>query len=78
METNVGVIYDSRIAARVKWKVYKTVVRPAMMYDLETVTLTKRHEVEMTTLGVIKIESAERSAEGQLRLDRLETHLDGN
>ena len=42
-----GVICDKRIPARVKGKVYKTVVRPSMMYGLETVPLTKRHEAEL-------------------------------
>lgn len=37
-------IYDKRIKAKVKGKVYKTVVRPAMLYGLETVTLTKKKE----------------------------------
>ena len=42
-----GVICDRRVPARVKGKVYKVAVRPAMLYGLETVTLTKRQEAEM-------------------------------
>ncbi|KAI5608703.1 hypothetical protein C0J50_9541 [Silurus asotus] len=42
-----GVICDSRVSARMKGKVYKTVVRPAMLYGLETVALSKRQEVEL-------------------------------
>ena len=42
-----GVICDRRLPARVKAKVYKVAVRPAMLYGLETVALTKRQEVEM-------------------------------
>ena len=42
-----GVICDRRVPARVKGKVYKVAVRPAMLYGLETVSLTKRQEVEM-------------------------------
>lgn len=42
-----GVMCDRRIAAGVKGKVYKTVVRPAMMYGLQTVALSKRLEVEL-------------------------------
>ena len=38
-----GVICDRRVPARVKGKVYKVAVRPAM----ETVALTKRQEAEM-------------------------------
>ena len=35
------VICDRRVPARVKGKVYKVAVRPAMLYGLETVALTK-------------------------------------
>ena len=42
-----AVICDRRVPARVKGKVYKVAVRPAMLYGLETVALTKRHEAEM-------------------------------
>ena len=39
-----GVICDRRVPARVKGKVYKVAVRPAMLYGLETVALTKKQE----------------------------------
>ena len=42
-----GVICDRRVPARVNGKVYKVAVRPAMLYRLETVALTKRQEAEM-------------------------------
>ena len=42
-----GVICDRRVPARVKGKVYKVAVRPAMLYGLETVALTKRQEADM-------------------------------
>ena len=42
-----GVICDRRVPARVTGKVYKVAVRPAMVYGLETVALTKRQEAEM-------------------------------
>ena len=42
-----GVICDRRVPARVKGKLYKVVVRPSMLYGLETVALTKRQEAEM-------------------------------
>ena len=42
-----GVICDRMVPARVKGKVYKTVVRPAMLYGLETVAMTKRQEAEL-------------------------------
>ena len=41
------VICDRRVPARVKGKVYKVAVRPAMLYGLETVALTKRQEAKM-------------------------------
>ena len=42
-----GVICDRKVPARVKGKVYKVAVRPAMLYGLDTVALTKRQEAEM-------------------------------
>ena len=36
----LGVICDRRLLASVKGKVYSTVVRPAMVYGLETVAVT--------------------------------------
>ena len=42
-----GVICDRRVSSRVKGKVYRVAVRPAMLYGLETVALTKRQEAEM-------------------------------
>ena len=42
-----GVICDRRLRARVKGKVYSSMVRPAMVYGLETVAVTKRQVEEM-------------------------------
>ncbi|KAK3519958.1 hypothetical protein QTP70_008901 [Hemibagrus guttatus] len=42
-----GVLCHRKIAARIKGKVYRTVVRPAMLYGLETVSLRKRQESEL-------------------------------
>ncbi|KAK3568517.1 hypothetical protein QTP86_008630 [Hemibagrus guttatus] len=42
-----GVLCDQKISARIKGKVYRTVVRPAMLYGLETVPLRKRQESEL-------------------------------
>ena len=42
-----GVICDRRLSARVKGKVYSSVVRTAMMYGLETVAITKKQVEEM-------------------------------
>ena len=41
------VICDRRLPARVKGKVYSSVVRPAMVYRLETVAVTKKQVEEM-------------------------------
>jgi len=41
-----GVICDRRVSARMK-KVNKTVVRPAMLYSIETAPLTQRQEAEL-------------------------------
>ena len=42
-----GVICDKRLPARVKGKVYSSVVRPAMVYGLETLAVTKKQVEEM-------------------------------
>ena len=42
-----GVICDKRLPARVKGKAYSSVVRPAMVYGLETVAVTKKQVEEM-------------------------------
>ena len=42
-----GVICDRRLPARVKGKVYSSVVRPAMVYGLEIVAVTKKQVEEM-------------------------------
>ena len=42
-----GIICDRRLPARVKGKVYSSVVRPAMVYGLETVAVTKKQVEEM-------------------------------
>ncbi|KAK3514022.1 hypothetical protein QTP70_001284 [Hemibagrus guttatus] len=62
-----GVLCDRRISARIKGKVYRTVVRPAMLYGLETVSLRKRLESELE-LAELKIL---RFSLGVTRLDRI-------
>lgn len=41
-----GVICERRVPKSVKGKVHKTVARPAMLYGLEAVTLTKGQEAD--------------------------------
>ena len=40
-------ICDRRLSACANGKVYKTIVRPAMLYGLETVPLTKKQQAEL-------------------------------
>ena len=42
-----GVICERRLPARVKGKVYSSMIRPAMVYGLETVAVTKKQVEEM-------------------------------
>ena len=48
-----GVIFDRRLPAKVKGKVYSSVVRPVMVYGLETVAITKKQveEIEVAEVG---------------------------
>ena len=48
-----GVICDRRLPARVKEKVYSLVVRPAMVYGLETVAVTKK-QVEVAEMKMLR------------------------
>ncbi|KAK3514261.1 hypothetical protein QTP70_012099 [Hemibagrus guttatus] len=63
----LGVLCDRKISARIKGKVYRTVVRPAMLYGLETVSLRKRQESE---LEVAELKMLSFSL-GVTRLDRI-------
>ena len=48
-----GVICDRRLPARVKGKVHSSVVvRPAMVYGLEMVAITKKQAEEMEVAGM--------------------------
>ncbi|KAK3568353.1 hypothetical protein QTP86_004945 [Hemibagrus guttatus] len=77
-----GVLCDRKISARIKGKVYRTVVRAAMLYGLETVSLRKRQESELEvaelkmlrfSLGVTGLGMS--TSEGQLMLDVWGTKL---
>ncbi|KAI5085143.1 hypothetical protein C0J45_23845, partial [Silurus meridionalis] len=61
-----GVICDRRVYARMKGKVYRTVVRPAMLYGLETVALSKRQEAELEVAELKML----RFSLGLTRMDR--------
>ena len=46
------VLCDRKLSARVKDKIYKSVVRPAMLYGTETVAVTKRQVGKMEVAGL--------------------------
>ncbi|KAK3554170.1 hypothetical protein QTP70_019102 [Hemibagrus guttatus] len=62
-----GVLCDQGEESRIKGKVYRTGVRPAMLYGLETVSLRKRQESELE-VAELKIL---RFSLGVTRLDRI-------
>ncbi|KAK3524421.1 hypothetical protein QTP70_027975 [Hemibagrus guttatus] len=62
-----GVLCDRKISVRIKGKVYRTVVRAAMLYGLETVSLRKRQESELEVAELKML----RFSLGVTRLDRI-------
>ncbi|KAK2899617.1 hypothetical protein Q8A73_012746 [Channa argus] len=62
-----GVLCDKRVSARMKGKVFKTVVRPAMLFGLETVALKKRQEAELEVAELKML----RLSLGVTRMDRI-------
>ncbi|KAK3565881.1 hypothetical protein QTP86_019641 [Hemibagrus guttatus] len=62
-----GVLCDRKISARIKGKVYRTVVRAAMLYGLETVSLRRRQESELEVAELKML----RFSLGVTRLDRI-------
>ncbi|KAK3530562.1 hypothetical protein QTP86_027920 [Hemibagrus guttatus] len=62
-----GVLCERKISVRIKGKVYRTVVRPAMLYGLETVSLRKRQESELEVAELKML----RFSLGVTRLDRI-------
>ncbi|KAK3542749.1 hypothetical protein QTP70_001883 [Hemibagrus guttatus] len=62
-----GVLCHRKISARIKGKVYRTVVRPAMLYGLETVSLRKGQESELEVAELKML----RFSLGVTRLDRI-------
>ena len=51
-----GVLCDRKLLARVKGKMYKSVVRPAMLYGMETVAVTEKQvaKMEVAELKLVK------------------------
>ncbi|KAK3570342.1 hypothetical protein QTP86_017287 [Hemibagrus guttatus] len=63
----LGVLCDRKISARIKGKVYRTVVRAAMLYGLDIVSLRKRQESELEVAELKML----RFSLGVTRLDRI-------
>ncbi|KAK3530888.1 hypothetical protein QTP70_004404 [Hemibagrus guttatus] len=51
-----GVLCDRKISTRIKGKVYRTVVRAAMLHGLQTVSLRKRQESELEVAELKDVE----------------------
>ena len=62
-----GILCDRRIRLRVKGKVYKTVVRPAMMYGAETCAAKKAQEKKLDVAEIRML----RWMNGVTKLDRI-------
>ena len=62
-----GVLCDRKLSAKVKGKIYKSVVRPAMLYGMETVAVT---EQQMRKMKVAELKMV-RSALGVTRKDKI-------
>ena len=70
-----GVICNRRLPARVKGKVYSLMVRPAMVYGLETVAVTKKQVEEMEVAEIKML----RFAMGVMRKDKIRNeHISSN
>ena len=66
-----GVICDRIVPARVKGKLYKVAVRPAMLYGLEAVARTKRQEAEMEVAELKML----RFSLGVTRMDKIRNEV---
>ncbi|KAK3565302.1 hypothetical protein QTP86_005478 [Hemibagrus guttatus] len=71
-----GVLCDQKISARIKGKVYRTVVRPAMLYGLETVSLRKRQESELEVAELKMLSSGGSYSREELMNIRATTPVD--
>ena len=62
-----GVLCDSKLSAKVKGKMYKNVVRPTMLYEMETVAVTERQVGKMEVAELKRV----RWALGMTRKDKI-------
>ena len=51
-----GVLCDRKLSAKIKGKMYKSVVRPTMLYEMETVAVTERQmgKMEVAELKMVR------------------------
>ena len=51
-----GVLCDRKLSGKVKGKMYKSVVRPAMVYGMETVAVTEKQvgKIEVAELRMVR------------------------
>ena len=51
-----GILYDRKLSANVKGKIYKSVDKPAMLYEMETVAVTERQvgKMEVAELKMVR------------------------
>ena len=51
-----GVLCDRKLSAKIKGKMYKSVIRPTMFYEMETVAVTKRQvgKMEVAELKMVR------------------------
>ncbi|XP_047487973.1 uncharacterized protein LOC125038499 [Penaeus chinensis] len=62
-----GLLCDRRVPAKLKGRIFKTMVRPAMLYGMEAVAVTKGQERKMEVAEM----RMRRSSLGKTRLDRV-------
>ena len=71
LEEVSGVLCDRKLSAKVKGKMYKSVVRPAMLYRMETVAVMER---QMGKMEVAELKMV-RWTLGVTRKDKIKTNM---
>ena len=69
-----GVLCDRRMKVKIKGKVYKTIVRPVMVYAAETWAVKKAHEKKMEVAEMKML----RWMCGVTRLDKIRNEISGS
>ena len=76
VERVAEVICDRRVSAEMKGNLYKTVVRPAMVYGLETVALTRKQEMELEVAELRMLRFSLKLEVAELRMLRFSLKLE--